>query len=287
MPVTFALLAVSIAFVWLPTLRVGLKASVPWWVLAYAIAVVSGLHFGVLNGLAITGLVCLLAVCLVDARRAQWRFGWAVTWGVGLVALALALHLVPGFHNALLIDGEHTSADAAPFTLYANFDKGSVGLVLLALVVPRMRSLGELRAAAKVTLLFACGTAATVVATAWAIGYVRPEVKAPAFTGVFLLVNLFFTCIAEEAFFRGLIQERLMLALSSRPSMVAVPVLVSAALFGLAHVGSGPVFMALATMAGVGAAWVYAKTRRVESAVLVHFAVNATHFLFFTYPALK
>lgn len=287
MPITFALLAVSIALVWLPPWHVGFKVAVPWWALAYAMALISGLHFGVLAGWAIAGLACLLAVCLVDARLERSRFGWAWGWVVGLVSLALALHLVPGFHNAVLVNGQHTSADAVPFTLYANFDKGSVALLLLALVVPRVRSIGEMRAAAKVTLQFASITAAVVVCAAWAVGYVRPHLKIPAFTAEFLVVNLLFTCIAEEAFFRGLIQERLTQVLASRPAMAVVPVVVSAALFGLAHAGAGPVFMCLAAMTGVGAAWVYARTRRVESAVVVHFAVNAIHFLLFTYPTLK
>ena len=30
----------------------------------------------------------------------------------------------------------------------------------------------------------------------------------------------------------------------------------------------------------------YARTRRIEAAILTHIAVNATHFLLFTYPAL-
>ena len=41
-----------------------------------------------------------------------------------------------------------------------------------------------------------------------------------------------------------------------------------------------------ATVAGLGYSIAYAATRRVEAAVLAHFAVNATQFLGFTYPYL-
>jgi uncharacterized membrane protein YedE/YeeE len=49
-----------------------------------------------------------------------------------LLAFALALHLMPGFANLVIASGIRLTADAKPMTLYANFDKGAAGLVLLA-----------------------------------------------------------------------------------------------------------------------------------------------------------
>jgi membrane protease YdiL (CAAX protease family) len=57
-------------------------------------------------------------------------------------------------------------------------------------------------------------------------------------------------------------------------------------LFGLAHWGGGARYAMLASVAGLGYALVYARVRRVEASILVHFAVNAVHFVGFTYPAL-
>jgi membrane protease YdiL (CAAX protease family) len=42
----------------------------------------------------------------------------------------------------------------------------------------------------------------------------------------------------------------------------------------------------LATLAGAGYAIAFQRTGRVEAGILTHFAVNAAHFLLFTYPAL-
>ncbi|MDI1261146.1 CPBP family intramembrane glutamic endopeptidase [Aquabacterium sp.] len=208
----------------------------------------------------------------------------------GGLGLALAVHVLPGFHNPLLVNAVRTTPDAVPFTLYANFDKGSVGLLLLACLAPRLASWQDARAAVAPTLVAAVATAAAAIGAAWLAGQVRFEPKLgaalPPFAPTFLFVNLFFTCVAEEAFFRGLIQERLTRALAHRPGLIFLPILVSATLFGLAHLGGGPLYMAFATLAGLGYAGVYAKTRRVEAAVVTHFAVNATHFIFFTYPAL-
>lgn len=42
----------------------------------------------------------------------------------------------------------------------------------------------------------------------------------------------------------------------------------------------------IALLAGAGYAIVFDRTRRIEMAMLAHFALNAAHFLLFTYPRL-
>ena len=44
--------------------------------------------------------------------------------------------------------------------------------------------------------------------------------------------------------------------------------------------------MVMVALAGMGYGFAYLKTRRIEAAVLVHFLVNFTHLLFFSYPML-
>jgi uncharacterized protein len=63
-----------------------------------------------------------------------------------------------------------------------------------------------------------------------------------------------------------------------------VALLVASALFGLAHFGGGWLYVIAATLAGLGYGWAYLRTKRIEASMFVHFALNATHFLFFTYP---
>nr|WP_286742953.1 CPBP family intramembrane glutamic endopeptidase [Aquabacterium sp. UBA2148] len=58
-----------------------------------------------------------------------------------------------------------------------------------------------------------------------------------------------------------------------------------ATLFGLVHLAGGPKMAALATIVGLGSGWVFARTGRIETAVLTHFSVNAAHLLAFSYPA--
>jgi membrane protease YdiL (CAAX protease family) len=59
---------------------------------------------------------------------------------------------------------------------------------------------------------------------------------------------------------------------------------VAAVLFGLAHGGGGLALVAFAGLAGAGYGLALWRSGRIEAAILVHFAVNAVHFLLFTYP---
>lgn len=179
------------------------------------------------------------------------------------------------------------SPDAAPFTQYANFDKAAAGLILLALLTSRSRTLREWQGMLRRTLPVATATIIIAIAASVAAGYVRPDFKLSWYTPVFLLTNLLFVCIAEEAFFRGLIQERLGRSLSGIPFGAAIAVSCSALLFGVAHLAGGAIYAGIAALAGFGYAWSYAITKRIEAPILVHFGLNAVHFIGFTYPRIQ
>ena len=126
--------------------------------------------------------------------------------------------------------------------------------------------------------------AAIFALVAMALGYLDWQ---PKWTPVFWLwaaSNLFFTCLSEEALFRGFIQRELAGAFEGKSYGTWLPIAVSAALFGVAHFAGGWSYVALATAAGLGYAVVYHRTRSIEMAMVAHFALNATHFLLFTYP---
>jgi membrane protease YdiL (CAAX protease family) len=201
------------------------------------------------------------------------------------LSLALAMHKLPGFSNPIVIDHVQLSPGALPFTQYANFDKGAVGLILLAWLCQRTASWPELttvlRRSPPVLLL----TIAATLGFALAAGVIGIDLKWPPQTSTFIAVNLLFTVIAEEAFFRGLLQARLASALQRFRWGPWLAVAVSALLFGAAHLGGGLRYGILATIAGLGYAWAYHRTQRIEAAILVHIALNTVHFIAFTYPA--
>ncbi len=121
---------------------------------------------------------------------------------------------------------------------------------------------------------------------ATALGYSQFEPKLPYFTPVWILVNLFFTCMAEEALFRRLIQQKIHDSLSGKYAG-AISIFIAAALFGLAHFKGGAIYISLATLAGLFYGYIYYKSKRIVSAILLHFSFNLIHLLLFTYPTLK
>lgn len=284
MLVSFALLGLAIFAVWLPAVRVASWPPVPPWVPLFAAAVVGGLFAGVLLWAGALSLMVLAALAWSSRHAGNRWMRLFATLAVIALSLALMLHVVPGFRNPVVIDAVRFAADSALFTQYANFDKGALGLLLVALMAPHVGSLGDLRRIMRPSLLVALPTVIVVLGAAAAIGYVRWDPKWPPQAWTFLAINLLFTCVAEEAFFRGLVQEQLTRVLERRPRLSAIPVVLSTLLFALAHAGGGLAFVGLVALAGFGYSLVYAITRRVEAAILVQFAVNAAHFAGFSYP---
>lgn len=281
----FLFLALALCSVWARPLPMGRRAAAPPWLLLFVMAMAWGLVGGVLDPVAIGALLVLGGAAYASAHAPRtWLRG---LYGVvtAMLALALAMHKLPGFSNPLLLDHVVLSEGAAPFTLYANFDKGAVGLVLLALLCRRVSSWSELRGVLRQTAPVLAITLAATLGIALALGVVGIDARPPQHALLFLTVNLLFTVVAEEAFFRGFLQARLAEALARFSWGPWLAVIVSALLFGAAHLGGGVRYGILAAIAGLGYAAAYQRTQRIEAAILVHTALNAVHFIGFTYPA--
>ncbi|KQQ45853.1 hypothetical protein ASF61_19580 [Duganella sp. Leaf126] len=282
---TLFLLAAAICAVWLPAPAGGKIRVVPWTVVAPA-ALLCGVLAGVLHwqGVAALAALATTASAAAGSRKPAKRIVAGLFTAV--LALALATHWLPGFDNPLLLRRVVLSHGATPFTQYANLDKGAAGLILVALLCKRTRTWREFGAMLATAWPLMLVTLAAVFGLGMGLGLVRPDVKWSGLTTQFIAVNLFFTVVAEEAFFRGLLQERLAAALDGTRYGACLAVAVSAVLFGAVHLGGGPLFALMAGVAGLGYAVVYQWTRRIEAAILLHIVVNAVHFIFFTYPSL-
>jgi membrane protease YdiL (CAAX protease family) len=275
------LLALSVLSVWSPPLG----GRVPAWPVLLAVTVAVGWGAGLVTPVGVAALLVLAALCHVRQRNASALARALLLTAIIVLALALALHKVPGFANPLLLQGVQVSPGAAPVTQYLNVDKAAVGILLCAYFCAPARRRADwcaLRPAWPIVLL----TPAVVLAGALLSGTVAIDPKLPPFTPMFLVTNLLFTCVAEEAFFRGVIQGGLLNALAGKRHGPAVAIGVASVLFGIAHAGGGVAMIVLATLAGIGyglAAW---RSGRIEAAILTHFLVNALRFLLVTYPLL-
>jgi len=267
------------------------------WLALMAIAVIAGYASGVLQGLAVLWILVFAGVCVGYDRARELPAGsmkrrlalGSGALGILVFGLALGMHLLPGFHNYLLLDRVVLSSGAAPFTLYLNFDKTLVGIFIVGLCgQPLLRQGKQWAEALRRAVAIVPIHIALVAAGAAAIGYLTWQPKwDPVYFIRWAPVNLFFVCLSEEAFFRGFIQRELSTALRGTRFGAVIAVAVSAGLFGLAHFAGGMSYVVLATAAGIGYAIVYQRTRSIEMSMLAHFALNTVHFLLFTYPAIK
>jgi len=281
----FGALALAVLALWLPAPAV--RGNRDWfWCAGLLVACVAGLATGVLDwrGVAVTAVYLALAFGARTSERAWVRIPLFVLTGV--CALLLALHRLPGFHNPVLVDHEQVSAGAPPFTLYANFDKAIAGIVLMGVFCAPIRALTDWPAMLRRTLPVLAATLVVVLGAGVLLGVVRADVKWLPWTSWFLVNNLLITCVTEEAFFRGFLLGGLARRIGEGRAGIAVAVVVSTLLFGLAHAAGGPLPVLFATLAGFGYAAAYLRSGRIEGAILTHFALNAVHFVAFTYPAL-
>lgn len=284
MLVTFALLTLAILALWLPAEPRPLRVA---WLALFVAAIAAGLVTRIVEPLGIASLAGLaLILTATHSEHPRW-LPLVATLALLLVAAALMIHRVPGFNNPRVISDARFTPDALPFRLHFNFDKASLGLLLLAFLHPRLTRWPDWRAMAAAVAPALFATVATLLGLSLLLGYVRFAPKFPEATGWFLWANLCFTCIAEEALFRGFLQRRLATYWQEKPYGAWLALGLAAVLFGLAHAAGGPVYVLLSTLAGLGYGWAYLRTGyRIEAAILTHFIVNATHFLLFTYPAL-
>ena len=273
----------------MPWFALFLAAAMLWpprtrrWALApLAAAWAWALTDGVVDPVALAWPALLLAAAALVRDRARPAARMAGHALFVVLAVLLFAHLLPGFHNPRVIAPAPLSADAVPFGMYLNLDKPLVGFWVVLVLAPPMAA-----AHARLTLqsaFIACAAAvAACLGLALALGVVAWAPKWPASGWIWLVNNALLVTLAEEALFRGYVQQRLSQWWGNRPWGAWAALAVAAVLFGLAHFAGGWQWMLLAGLAGVayGAAYQYGG---LSAAVIAHLGLNAAHFGLFTYP---
>ncbi|MEL0660816.1 CPBP family intramembrane glutamic endopeptidase [Psychromonas arctica] len=315
---TFYLLALSILCVF-PYCKVSIIKQ-PLWLWLMALSVVSGYVEHHIEAVGLVGIVVYVAL-YHGALYIKQPIIRAISSTAFIVSsLALAVHAVPGFNNLPIVINELITSDAIPYTLYANFDKGMAGLLVCAYFFSKSQTTKTLDTTIPLDATTASTTASntttanivttnittaktstitklkqpffiiicTVLATltvALMIGLVGFSPKVPGFWLAFIAINLLFTCVAEEAFFRGLLQTKLSQLITVKRLAIFAP-LITAVVFALAHFIGGWSYVLVSGVAGFGYCYIFYKTQRLEWAILCHWLVNVSHFFLFTYPMI-
>jgi membrane protease YdiL (CAAX protease family) len=279
----FGLLLCAVLGLWIHrTVWIGaFAASIAVAYVTGAVTGLAGLWIAILAALALAYRLARAAPRLPAIRAAQFAAGIAFF----LFAVAMSLVLLPGFPRTPLIPEAVLSPGAVPYGIGVGFPKVAAGILVLGIIHDaRVRAWRELGRVLTLALPVLAVTTGAAMAFALATGFVEFDPKwTPVFL-VWIVTNLFFTCLSEEAFFRGFVQAEL--ARLGGRAWMAIAIVVSAVLFGLVHFAGGLTYVIAGVIAGAGYALAYARTQRVEAAMAVHFGLNAVHFLLFTYPRL-
>ena len=277
----YSVLYLAVACLWLPASIWGQ----PLWLILAASAGFIALISGQLTPLGLGLAALYLFIAYLFSRTTGAKKKW-LTLLLAALSLLLGAHLLPGFQNLKVLDAMAVSADGLPFTMYLNLDKTLVALGLLGWCIPRLSRRQEWRQLLQVLLSRSLLFLLLIFILALASGKVHWDPKLPSYTLLWMLTNLLFVCTAEEAFFRGFLQQQLSLLWQNRALQKVLPLALASFFYGLSLFAGGPLYVAFVTLAGLGYGWVYQKTGCIEASILLHFALNAAHFLLFTYPSL-
>ncbi|NHZ79372.1 CPBP family intramembrane metalloprotease [Massilia sp. CCM 8695] len=282
---TYGLLALAVCSVWLAPLTLRSGLALPPWLCMLTLACASGVATGLLSLPAIAALLALGALAYAARRSKSGPLHVLLMVAMGCMLLAMSMHRFPGFVNPPLVSDLVISAAAAPVTQRLNFDTAAAGLILFALFCVPARTREQWREVGRHSWII-LGTPLIVLPVGLLAGYVDVDLKLSAYTLWFIAINLLFTCVTEEAFFRGFIQEQLTRAMRRWKAGPTIALCVAALLFGLAHARGGALLAGLAALAGLGYGYAYLRSKRIETAILTHLALNSIHFIAFTYPRL-
>jgi len=249
------------------------------WQMSYAAVLTIGFATSAITYMAVAPMVALVFLLV------QYRKGQKYSLLAGMLALALGLalglHVLPGFNNYEYLSDITLSVKAASFNIWFNWDKSMFGLFVLGIVLHRrlIRSRRDALTAAKSFFPIAFGGTLAIYAIGMALGYSSLDLTPNVVFLPWAIKNIVFTVLAEEVFFRGLIQNQLARRLNGHLAVV-----VAGVLFGAVHFGGGVYYVFLSSMAGILYGYTYKVTGRIEAPIITHFLLNAGHFLFFTYP---
>lgn len=249
------------------------------------ITILSAFYHGIINIIGVGALAVFTAITYVYFHSPQLNkvIRTLLFISISVCFAAFAFHKVPGFFNVIAISNLQLSKSSIPFSMYLNFDKVMPALIIFAMsdlpILERSKSDGAVR----YTLFSLLSCIAIIITLVLISGYVLFEPKLPDILLIWIINNLFFICFSEEVFFRGFLQRTLQNLL---PKQQMLALVIASLIFGTAHFQGGLTYVILSSTCGFFYGYAYYKTNKILCSMIVHFALNLSHLLLFTYPAL-
>lgn len=256
------------------------------WPLGFIFSLLVGLFY---NAIDIMGAVAIaiLFVMIFYANISSHQIIINICKTLVIIfCIALAMHLVPGFNNLLVLNGVEKSQNSVAFTMYLNLDKPIILFALLSMQPAILKNKPkvvfiQMLNAFHLTII-TIFTSLIIFSLAIYLSLIKFEPYLPSWWWLFAINNLLLTCVIEEVFFRGFIQQKLMTRYNPLVGLITASLL-----FGGAHFAGGGLYVLIATCSGILYGFVYQSTGKISYAILVHFCLNMVHLLLFTYPIAK
>lgn len=222
-------------------------------------------------------------------------------WGLGLLALFFLLWIYYYYRSNFLIfllliafaigyklhffSGYSSYPVTSLFSL--NVQTPLIGLFPLALLVPLMKHWSDIPSFLLGLLVGIVGIG-VLAFCAVSLGAVSLDYKIPSLFAMRASCNFFLVAIPEEGFYRGFVQRTLCRYLGGSKRGNFIALLLTSMLFTLAHIYWSPSIdiLIFVFLAGMLYGTVYLVSKRIESAICVHFLLNITHMVFFSYHAM-
>jgi membrane protease YdiL (CAAX protease family) len=277
----YVFLYITVPALWIPT-----PWRFPFWSVPIGLALLLGFFA---NHLTLAVIPPLLAAALSAYFLRRSEKPWVrvlAAAGLLLTGVGLGAHVFPGFHNLKVIDAVQVSEHGIPFTLYLNFDKTLVGIIILSQMHTLVRGRKQWMDLLKQILARAPFIILMIAVLSILFHFVRWDPKVPDILPIWAVTNLLFVCLAEEGFFRGFLQKYLGELWQDHRYGQAMALTLASVAFGVAHFAGGVTYVILASIAGLGYGWMYQVSGRIEASIITHFLLNLVHILLLTYPAL-
>lgn len=264
LPLPFLFLAAAFVSLWI-------KREPKIWGTLFCLSVLAG----VINGYIYwTGFLILIGSTLLWFSFYQ-KLSITVFFILVCIGMSLKLHLLTGF---------------IPHSITKKFAIGLenplFGFFPLALLIPLAHGIKEWKSVFK-GLIIGCLGIGIMVALAMISQVVTFDFHTPSHLFLRLTSNLIFTCIPEEAFFRGFIQKNFSEYFKKLWIGNGLALILTSFLFAGSHYYWSPNLgiLAFTFIAGLLYGSVYLYSKKIESSIFCHFLLNFVHMTFFSYHA--
>lgn len=277
---TYLTLAISISSFWIST-----DKRIP--LVLFSISIIIGLISGGINYLSLASIIVFgFLIYLFYKKNFSAPIKVLLFFSILILTVLTFLHKVPGYDNWQAVKDIKLSKNSAALEMWFNFDKPLIAFFLLLFAYKPVSKIVQYKEIFNRSFLFFMPLITTLFIFGTAINYIVFDPKLPSFTLILLWMvkMLFFTVIAEEFFFRFFLQNNLTAVFKKFKHADICGLVLASLIFGLFHFSGGLAFVFLAFVSGLMYGGIYLRTKYIESAILLHFLVNLTHFFLFSYP---